>query len=143
MSGCGYVVLIGLLFAQQFEYEAVKTVILRYVFLSQLSVTVPAELNLPRITPEPGIPIRDPFNSHASGSLAITAQPDNVTIIGEVIMVTATNIHLLRYRGDEMAAGSTNEPPFPEVLILFVLKERRPLLQVGQVIYALFRGVFS
>jgi hypothetical protein len=57
MSGCGAVVPLRLLFEQQFEYKSVKTVVLRNVFPAQLSGTVPAELNLPRIPPEPGIPL--------------------------------------------------------------------------------------
>jgi len=56
-STIGAIVLFRLLFAQHFKYKAVKTVILRHIFPAQLNIAVPAELNLPRITPEPGIPI--------------------------------------------------------------------------------------
>ena len=47
MSGFVSVVLLRLLFAQHFEYKAVKAVILRHIFPAQLNITVPAELNLP------------------------------------------------------------------------------------------------
>jgi hypothetical protein len=141
ISGCGFVVLLRLIFAQQFEDKAVKAVLLRHVFPTQLSVTVPAELNLPSIPPEPGISVRDPLNANASGSIAITTQPDDVTIIGEIIMVAASHIHLFRDRGDKVAAGSADKPPLPEVLILFMLEERGPLVQVGQVVHVLLGGV--
>jgi hypothetical protein len=63
--------------------------------------------------------------------------------IGKFVMVAASHIHLFRDRGDRMAAGGANQPPLPEVLILFMLKERRFPLQVGQMVHVLFRGVFA
>jgi hypothetical protein len=59
MSKCGQVALFRFLLAQQFEHKATKTILLRHVFPAQLSVAVPAELNLPGLPPEPGIPVGD------------------------------------------------------------------------------------
>jgi hypothetical protein len=41
-----------------------------------------------------------------------------------------------------MAAGSADKPPLPEVLILFMLEERGPLVQIGQVINVFLRRIF-
>jgi hypothetical protein len=59
------------------------------------------------------------------------------------MMVAASNIRPFRHGGDGMAAGSANQSPFPEAVIFFMLKERGPLLQVGQVIHVLLVRVLA
>jgi len=57
-------------------------------------------------------------------------------------MVPTPHISLFRHLGDKMAAGNANKSPLMEVVILFMLEERRPPLQVGQVVQILLKGVF-
>jgi hypothetical protein len=137
----GLAVPLWLLFPQHFEYKAVETVFLRHVFPAQLSVTVPAELYLPRISPKPGIPVRDPLDAHTPRGIAITAQPDNVAVIGKVMMVAAANVNLFRHPGDRMAAGGANESPFIQALTVLTPKERRLAAEVVQVIHVLSGGI--
>ena len=81
----------------------------------------------------------DPLNAHASRSMAKTAQPDNAAVIGKVMVVAAAKINLFGHHGDKVPAGGANESPFPHLVIM--LKDRKAVLQVGQVIEVLFRGV--
>jgi hypothetical protein len=67
----------------------------------------------------------------------VATQPHNVTIIGKVTMMAASNVHLLGDRGDKMAAGSANQSPFPDAILLFMVKERWFPVQVGQVFHVL------
>jgi hypothetical protein len=52
------------------------------------------------------------------------------------MMVPSADSNLFRDRGDKMAAESASESPLLEIVVLCMLKERRPLLQVGQVIHS-------
>jgi hypothetical protein len=63
--------------------------------------------------------------------------------IGKFVMVAASHIHLFRDRGDRMATGSANQSPLPEVVVLFMFKEGRFPLQVGQVIHVLFVRILA
>jgi len=56
--------------------------------------------------------------------------------------MAASNLDLFSHLGDKMAAVSANKAPFLHVVIQFILKDRKRLLQVGQVINVLCRGIF-
>ena len=55
----------------------------------------------------------------------------------------SSNIVFFKYRDNKMAAGGANGSPFPEVVVLFVLEERGPSVQVGQVAHVLYGGVLA